>query len=1120
MSPYVFTPFSSSGQYCAHSGCRFSMTLLNCQMVPRYLGNNDHNMMTFSDSSCNTMRQKSAIVQTIMARLEMPDDHIRLFKHEVKQFLGLQFVKKSKIFDPEIVERLEKMLNGSEKSTAKALEFMFRFIVDDHKEHIFLLEKLLEANAKEVYEEYTMAHCDEVSKELFISKFYDGRREPVIEHLCSFIRADELALDLRKHFGNVYDYVVNDILELWDADMSELELDFLARRIIRRLPFSPVTAACGDWYYHLLIALRESEWHSLLADLIDPENAATIDLFRAEHQKKQMADTIGMASEETYELSAEDQGFRPQSDFKEYAPLFGLTDEFMKFEMLPPEQIVLREYQQELVEEAVTGKNTIVCAPTGSGKTVVASYIIKDHLQKMANSGKNARVVMMVPTIPLVEQQCTALNVFFRVDYAVNGFCGTETAECRAYSALACHIVVFTPQLFMNMLKSPKRTDRLNISDFTMFVFDECHHCDREHPYKILMDMVHESSATSPQIIGLTASVGVGSSNTSVESCMSHMLKICVNMSAETVSTIRRTKDDLIKHVVPPIDIIERAVRQTDSQFIRRLLALMGELQQLLESDLKRYQTQKHLPGKWAEYQFPSDKQSLNYQCFLGMLGARITAIPGIPNKTRFIKILDILKKYQLALEYNDMLPSRYALKLLQDARNEIRSNTVDETYDVVRAFGEHCDGLLMIKEDNCENKKDILVKLKKILVDQYTQMPESRTIVFVQKRVFAEMMCDYLNRMCSQLPCFKEGNNAGYITSANQSASLGGQSGYLQRQTIENFNHGLLKILVATSVAEEGLDISTCNLIIKYNNTGSEKTLIQRRGRARAKGSKSVLLALDGSIEANEMAAVQKADLMKRVMQHLQSYGDSVLKRMIADKREEIKREKEYEEQFRRQSEQQLKSNKFQLVCIKCNTDLCDSTTIRRLPHGQYGCVDREIWGRVRTNLRSTAKSVHSSIDVAQLCCKNSSCDQIFGFVWEVNDTFIPVLKTNSFVMYPYEARHKGAICDPVRVKRWLDVGKSHFVITDCREADLKSMFEALRAYDKSLYRKYSSTAEAARIFLARKEIDKKKKRVGRQENHKKQGFESDEEEDKKPTYVMNDDSSTDDETRYTVYR
>ena len=77
------------------------------------------------------------------------------------------------------------------------------------------------------------------------------------------------------------------------------------------------------------------------------------------------------------------------------------------------------------------------------------------------------------------------------------------------------------------------------------------------------------------------------------------------------------------------------------------------------------------------------------------------------------------------------------------------------------------------------------------------------------------------------------------------------GETGLKQKKQIENvqkFRDGEFKVLVATRVGEEGLDISEVNLVIFYDIVPSSIRFIQRRGRTGRKdtGKLIVLIAKD----------------------------------------------------------------------------------------------------------------------------------------------------------------------------------------------------------------------------------------------------------------------------------
>ena len=63
-------------------------------------------------------------------------------------------------------------------------------------------------------------------------------------------------------------------------------------------------------------------------------------------------------------------------------------------------------------------------------------------------------------------------------------------------------VLIMTHQILLNMLSH----GYIKASNINLLILDECHHCDKNHPYAKIMERVEESS-DQPRIMGLTASI-------------------------------------------------------------------------------------------------------------------------------------------------------------------------------------------------------------------------------------------------------------------------------------------------------------------------------------------------------------------------------------------------------------------------------------------------------------------------------------------------------------------------------------------------------------------------------------------------------------------------------------
>ena len=65
--------------------------------------------------------------------------------------------------------------------------------------------------------------------------------------------------------------------------------------------------------------------------------------------------------------------------------------------------------------------------------------------------------------------------------------------------------------------------------------------------------------------------------------------------------------------------------------------------------------------------------------------------------------------------------------------------------------------------------------------------------------------------------------------------------------ESLDKFRSGECNLLVATDIAQEGIDIKECNFVIRYSFVSNAIGTIQAIGRARMEGSQCFLLVLRG---------------------------------------------------------------------------------------------------------------------------------------------------------------------------------------------------------------------------------------------------------------------------------
>ncbi|KAH9492773.1 Antiviral innate immune response receptor RIG-I [Bulinus truncatus] len=616
---------------------------------------------------------------------------------------------------------------------------------------------------------------------------------------------------------------------------------------------------------------------------------------------------------------------------------------FRKTDEAPP--LNLRNYQLELAEKAIQGFNTVICAPTGSGKTRVATHIILEHLKQ----NKNKTIAFLARTIPLTVQQYKVLGKSLPPKYSVTYITGQNQGSLELRAFVKSHpVVVLTPMILVNNL----REKSVRMRHFSLLIFDECHHTRKDEPYNLLMMMYlkakfkgNEKTRNSlPQIVGLSASLGIDRAK-NVNEAANNILKICGNLDAPYLSTIQNPENLMeLRRLVPVPQEIDFQLKERDgNDALDKVVKVMAKLEDCAMHSAKELND----PGILKLIQkMPRNKKSQEYGQWAVDLKSSAKAVPidNISYETKepvrnLIIIADYLWNYNVALETHDLVELNDVIGYLKKrfekySNKECRTDKEDTFY----CFFE--DLVELVKNRHDEDNENLGV-LAQILDENIVQKgKDSRGIIFVRTRALAEALSSWLNRCGIQE---LEDLNASVFTGTNAKEEEGGMSQAQQEDIIKDFRAGKIKVLVATSVAEEGLDIPDCNLVIKYNHVGNEITTVQTKGRSRKRGGVAYLLGMD-NILRKEYVNREKEKLMKKAFTKIDKMTLEVRKEEIENYQKQIMQDVEIEEALAAKKRKLYKDNDFTMVCSLCRKVAVKKENIRSIFDKFRVSIDREL--------------------------------------------------------------------------------------------------------------------------------------------------------------------------------
>uniref|UniRef100_A0A803YFQ2 RNA helicase n=1 Tax=Meleagris gallopavo TaxID=9103 RepID=A0A803YFQ2_MELGA len=612
------------------------------------------------------------------------------------------------------------------------------------------------------------------------------------------------------------------------------------------------------------------------------------------------------------------------------------------------------DYQMEVAKPALNGENIIICLPTGSGKTRVAVYITKDHLDKKKKASEPGKVIVLVNKVPLVEQHLRKeFNPFLKRWYQVIGLSGDSELKISFPEVVKRNdVIICTAQILENsLLNATEEDEGVHLSDFSLMIIDECHHTQKEGVYNNIMrrylkDKIKNRKQAKenkplipqPQILGLTASPGVGGAK-SRPKAEEHILKICANLDACRIMTVTEHASQLKNQVKDPFKKTVIADDKRRDPFRERIIEIMQDIQ------------------KYCQLYPKSEFGSQPYEQWVIREERRAAK----EEKRKERVCAEHLKKYNDALQINDTIRMVDAYNHLNNFYKELKrkktAGSDDDEEPLVSKKDETDEFLMGLFHEKKKQLKELarkpeydnekLMKLRNTLMEEFTKTEESRGIIFTKTRQSALALYHWI----MDNPKFEEvGIKAHYLIGAGHNSET--------------------------------------------------KPMTQARGRARADESTYALVASSGSgAVEREDVNIFRENMMYKAIQRVQEMPPEEYLNKIQDFQLQSIVEKRMKAKRDQRKTYKKNPSLITFLCKNCHKVICSGEDIRVIENMHHVSVKKDFQHLYHIRENRTLQDKHADYQTnVEIICKD--CGQPWGNMMVYRGLDLPCLKIRNFVV------------------------------------------------------------------------------------------------------------------------